>query len=176
MAAKCGAETRDGGSCRRVPLSGKRRCHLHVGMVHKARSEGMRGHANAYKHGVYSDLIRPDEIPFVANVQARFGEIEDELLIARLQLRRALKAQALADDLPNAMEVCETIERNRTAKRAGSNEVKRKLRDYPRIINTLLGRIGSLEKTRAALQKGTQAASVSTGEFVFTVHRAKDET
>jgi hypothetical protein len=153
---------------------------MHQGLPRKSISEAMQGNANAYQHGMYGDLIRPDDLPFVATMQARVGAIEDELLIARLQLRRALKAQSHADDLPDAMEVCETIERDRTAKLAGRNEVKRKLREYPTIINALLGRIESLEKTRADLQKNEKAASAASVSaeandgFIFTVHRTKD--
>jgi hypothetical protein len=123
------------------------------------------------QHGMYDDLIRADDLPYVASIQGKVGAVEEELLIARLQLRRALKAQARADDLPDGMEVAEVIEREAAEKQAGRNEIKRKLRDYPAIINTMLGRIESLEKTRLDLLKADKASSNSGGGFVFTVHR-----
>jgi len=122
---------------------------------------------------MYGDLIRADDLPYVASIQGKVGAVDEELLIARLQLRRALKAQARADDLPDGMEVSEVIEREAAEKLAGRNEVKRKLRDYPAIINTMLGRIESLEKTRLDLLKADKAlAANDSGGFVFTVHRA----
>jgi hypothetical protein len=123
------------------------------------------------QHGIYSDLIPADDLPYIASIQDNVGAVEDELLVARLQLRRALKAQARADDLPDGMEVSEIIEREAAERLAGRNEIKQKLRDYPAIINTLLGRIESLEKTRVDLLKADKSSSGSGGGFVFKVHR-----
>jgi hypothetical protein len=127
---------------------------------------------------MYGDLIRNDDLPFVADIRARVGAVEEELLIARLQLRRALRAQARADELPDGMEVAETVERDGSEKAAGRSEVKKKLRDYPAVINTMLGRIESLEKTRLDLlkaEKAMQAAATTpteTQNLVITVRRA----
>jgi soluble cytochrome b562 len=130
---------------------------------------------------MYGDLIRNDDLPFVDDIRSRVGAVEEELLVARLQLRRALRAQARADELPDGMEVAETVERDGSEKTAGRSEVKKKLRDYPAIINTMLGRIESLEKTRLDLlkaEKAIQAAQAAaatqteTQNLVITVRRA----
>jgi|GEM_PF-5338718 len=139
------------------------------------------GNANAWVHGMYGDLIRNDDLPFVDDIRSRVGAVEEELLVARLQLRRALRAQARADELPDGMEVAETVERDGSEKAAGRSEVKKKLRDYPAIINTMLGRIESLEKTRLDLLKAvkamqaaeaTQNTQTETQSLVLTVRRA----
>ncbi|MDR3480435.1 MAG: hypothetical protein P4L91_06930 [Burkholderiaceae bacterium] len=119
---------------------------------------------------MYGDLIRPDDLPYVAAIRARVGAIEDELLVARLQLRRALRAQGVADALPDGLEVAETVERDGSERAAGRSEIKRKLRDYPAVINTLLGRIESLEKTRLDLLKADKSAG-GDGAIVLTINR-----
>jgi len=143
----CGAKTRSGGQCQKPPLLGKTRCRLHGG-----KSTGSpKGALNAMTHGIYSNLIHADELPLVEEIQSAAGKIENELLVARLQLRRALKAQAHAETLPDEMEVCETVEREGAEQSVAKYEVKKKLRDYPQLIDRLLARIESLEKTRHAL-------------------------
>lgn len=177
MRRACGTTTRGGGTCKRAPIPGQAHCALHAAKAPAVRRGGQVGNANAYRHGMYGDLIRVDDLPFVADIRGKVGAVEEELLIARLQLRRALKAQARADELPDGMEVSETIEREGAEKLAGRNEVKKKLRDYPAIINSMLGRIESLEKTRLDLLKADKARAENGGGFVFTVRRAsKDAT
>lgn len=171
MSATCGAKTRSGGTCKKAPLHEKKHCKWHDAPERAVHPNARPGNANAWRHGMYGDLIRPDDLPFVEEIRSKVGAIEDELLIARLQLRRALRAQAGADALPDGLEVAETVERDGAERAAGRNEVKRKLRDYSAVINTLLGRIESLEKTRLDLLKADKVLSGSDGGFVFTVHR-----
>lgn len=48
---KCGARTRSGGACGRLPMAGKRRCDMHGG-----KSPGApRGNQNALRHGYWSE-------------------------------------------------------------------------------------------------------------------------
>ena len=44
----CGAQTRAGRPCRRLPPSGQRRCHLHGGQARRGRG------SPRFKHGLYS--------------------------------------------------------------------------------------------------------------------------
>jgi hypothetical protein len=47
----CGARTRGGGLCQRLPCAGKRRCRLHGG----ARGSGApKGSRNALRNGLYT--------------------------------------------------------------------------------------------------------------------------
>ncbi len=48
---RCGARTRDGGTCRAPALCGKRRCRMHGGA---AGSGAPQGNRNARKHGRFS--------------------------------------------------------------------------------------------------------------------------
>ena len=77
--ALCGAKTRIGTPCRRRPISGKKRCKLHGG----ASTGPRRG------HGVYADAFTPEETE-AANQAG--DTLVQELLVARVQLRRALLA------------------------------------------------------------------------------------
>lgn len=151
--ARCGAKTRSGDPCQSRQMANGR-CRMHGGKSTGPIDAARPGNSNALKHGIYGDLIRADEMHAVDGVMSTVGKIENELLIARLQLRRALRAQAAADELPDGMEVYETVDREGAESVAAKNEVKKKLRDYPQIIDRLLARIESLEKTRIALVAG----------------------
>lgn len=146
---------------------------MHGGKSTGAKDAARPGNQNAHKHGIYGDLIRADDLPYVDSIKDSIGAVEDELTIARLQLRRALKAQANADEMVDGMEVYETVEREGAENVTARNEVKRKLRDYPQIIDRLLARIESLEKTRKELAEGNEDEQI--GEINVTIRRAKKE-
>lgn len=135
MIDTCGAKTRNGGECKKPPLVGKTRCRLHGG-----KSTG------AITHGIYSRHFTKDENE---NAEAyKLAKIDDELLLMRIRLSRALNAEALAVGKPELDEVTEND---------GGGEVvpretrKSKVKDYNAIIDRITGRIESLEKTRLAL-------------------------
>lgn len=48
---RCGARTRDGGTCRAPAVSGKERCRMHGGA---RRCGAPRGNRNARKHGLFT--------------------------------------------------------------------------------------------------------------------------
>lgn len=147
----CGAKTRAGGQCK-APAMKNGRCRVHGG----ASTGAPKGNQSAFKHGIYGDLLKPDELEVAESVGGAAGKVEDELLIARMQLRRALKAQSHADTLTDGMEVYETVEREGAENAMARSEIKNKLRDYPQIIDRLMARIESLEKTRKELLKDGQ--------------------
>jgi hypothetical protein len=130
------------------------------------------GNGRAITHGIYGDLIRPDDLPFVESIEGSIGAVDNEITIAKLQLRRALKAQGIADDLPDGLEVYEVTEREGAENAVAHSEVKKKLRDYPQIIDRLLARIESLEKTRKELLADANNAPDSIN---INISRAKKE-
>lgn len=48
---RCGARTRDGGTCRAPAAQGKHRCRMHGGA---RRSGAPKGNGNALKHGLFT--------------------------------------------------------------------------------------------------------------------------
>ena len=79
----CGAKTRAGTPCRRGPVSGRMRCKLHGGA-----STGPRRPAT--KHGIYSTAYTEEEQAILHD--ARRATLLEELALARVTLRRLLKA------------------------------------------------------------------------------------
>lgn len=167
MADLCGAKTRGSGEpCKRAPLKGRTRCKLHGGAT-------PTGTQNALKHGIYSAVIREDEKELAASMQSAVGRLEDEILICRIQLHRALTAQNAAD-AGDGLDLEEDIKRVGGGENAPGDETRRKRRDYTAIIDRLTGRIESLEKTRAALIASARDGAPGAGgdyESTDTVHR-----
>lgn len=142
MINTCGAKTRNGGACKKPPLNGKTRCRLHGG-----KSTGNPNPSkNALTHGIYSRHLTDGELQ---NADAyKLAKIDDELLIARVRLSRALDAESLAQGEPELDEFTENV--------GGGEYVphetkKHKVKDYNAIIDRLIARIESLEKTRLLL-------------------------
>ena len=104
----------------------------------------------------------------IAGANTAIGGVEHELTVARVQLRRALEAQANADTLQDGLEVCETVDREGAEHAQARLEVKRKLRDYPGIINVLLGRIESLEKTRKELLNKADESNLQSARTIIS--------
>jgi uncharacterized protein YjcR len=140
MAKLCGAKTRSGGTCKRAPLQGKTRCKLHGG----ASPGGAPGNSNARKHGIYSKKLSDEEKALWNHVE--LGSVDPELRICRLRLMRAIRAERQMQSMPE-MQV---IERS-TDKATAAVVRKYKRYDYERLVECLIARIESLEKTRLIL-------------------------
>ena len=144
MADHCGAKTRSGGKCRGMPMPNGR-CRMHGGgstgpkIPNSAR--------NAIKHGIYASFLTDEEVELTQ--QIKLGSVEDELRLARIRLRRALAAEQNAAGAP---ELDEVIERDVDAKVGARREEKHKVRDYVGIIDKLMSRVESLERTRLILR------------------------
>lgn len=146
MAEKyCGARNRQGKPCRQRPTAGSLRCKWHGG-------KSLR------KHGIYAAVLSEEEQN--AYDQIPIGRLDDELKIARIRLMRALKAKKEVDDAPDdptnraGMEIAEIKQRTGKAGEQtvrAEQEISRRRTDYEAIIDRYLGRIGSLERTRAEL-------------------------
>ena len=140
----CGAKNRQGKPCRQRPTAGSVRCKWHGG-------KSLR------KHGIYAAVLTAEEQ--AAYDQIPIGRLDDELKIARIRLMRALAARKLVDDGPDDLENragMEIAEVKQKTSQAGAQtrtetEVSRRRTDYEAIIDRYLGRIGSLERTRAEL-------------------------
>ena len=116
--ALCGAKTRENTICKRKALCNGR-CHLHGG-----KSTGPRdqyGNQNARKHGIYSRTITKEEQGILSLIN--LGSVDEELVVSRIQLRRALIHQA-EKGFNNATHLA---------------------------VDRLLGRIGSLERVKLSI-------------------------
>ena len=99
----CGARTRAGGSCRRRPVHGRRRCNLHGG-----KSRAGFAHPN-YKHGRYS----------------KYG-------LERIKARARAREAAWARDLGLAVERWERQHPGRELPPASLLRLSREVREYHR--------------------------------------------
>lgn len=155
--ALCGAKTRSGEPCQKHALTGSHRCKLHGGGSAKSN----KGNQNARKHGIYSDTLTGDEQRMWDEIGV--GTLDDDIKIAKLQLRRALLAQAKAEVGDGLVLDMESISTQATGPSHEGDEpvtpgrpamtVQRRRQGYEDIINRLLGRIGDLESKRADIIK-----------------------
>lgn len=142
MADKCGAKTRSGGRCRTSAMPNGR-CRMHGGL-----STGPSpGSQNALKHGMYAKYFTDGEM--AASADTKLGDVELEIRICRLRLARALAAEKASKDKP---ELDEIIKRDISIRVGARKESRWRIRDYGKIIDTILGRIESLEKMRLLLR------------------------
>jgi hypothetical protein len=119
------------------------RCRLHGG-----KSPGApKGNQNARKHGIYSDALTPEEGELFEEIKS--DQLEQELKIAKIQLRRALIAQNESGAKPELMEF--TAHRGKGSRAKGPREERYRRLNYSDSIQKLLGRIGDLELKRALL-------------------------
>jgi hypothetical protein len=155
--AHCGAKTRSGEPCKRHAVPGSSKCKLHGGGASKAN----KGNQHARKHGIYSDTLTADEQGLWDDIG--IGTLDDDIKIAKLQLRRALLAQAKAEAGDGLVLDMESIHSQATDPVEEGDEpvepgkpsmtVQRRRQGYEDIINRLLGRIGDLESKRADIIK-----------------------
>jgi hypothetical protein len=82
----CGAKTKHGGTCKRAPVKGGKRCKLHGGASPKGAD------SPHFKHGRYSKYA-PKQI---ADKLATFENDDPLSLIPELQIQRALMADYLS--------------------------------------------------------------------------------
>ncbi len=137
MTKKCGAKTRSGEPCKNSPLVGKIRCKLHGG-----KSTGSPSSAtNAIKHGIYAKTLSQAERIQFDDLQS--GSVDDELTLCRILLGRALQKEK---EHGTKLELDEM-----TATLGADRQVRFKRRDHSGIIDRLVGRVESLEKTRVRL-------------------------
>jgi hypothetical protein len=148
MASKCGAKTRAGGRCQQAGMPNGR-CRYHGGL-----STGPKpGSQNNLKHGMYAKHMTDEEIAISRAM--KLGNVDQELRLTRIRLRRALDAEEAAQGKPELEEV---TEHDLIGQEGSRQDVKSKMRDYVGIIDRLTARIESLEKTRRELVKSAEDA------------------
>lgn len=138
------------------------RCKMHGGITKT------RGTSYAAKPGqLYSKYLTEEERKTFDNIE--LGTVEAELKLMRVRLERALRDEVTHG---NVLELDTRIERDGGGPATVDEERHYKQRDYRAIIQATLGRIESLEKTRAELMKSGDAtdgeAPISVS-FVFEV-------
>jgi len=140
--------TRNGTPCRRHALKGKTRCKLHGG----ASTGPPKGSKNNLSHGIYAEGLTNAEMQVWHAVQ--IGSVDDELRMAKIRLARALRAELSSDEL-------ELVERSVAPSMPSGfpdyeelvkQEVFKK-RDWSPVVDKLMARIESLERTRLELAK-----------------------
>src|SRR5688572_32456848 len=88
----CGAKNRQGEPCKVRPMVGKNRCRLHGGKT----PTGTKGNRT---HGLYSSALSDEERDLWDDIQ--LGNVDDELRLCRIQLRRAMNLDAEITKAPN---------------------------------------------------------------------------
>lgn len=164
--AKCGAKTRKKTPCADIAMANGR-CKRHGGkstgakVPHRAEAE-----ANpAYTHGIYSKFFKDDEKAIIDAGLIRLGEVDAELTVMRIRLKRALEARERWEaevrgevdgaDAKTSMATVEFVEDQSQYEGAPVDLEKtvKRLPDFDKIIDTCVARIESLEKTRKELLK-----------------------
>ncbi len=149
--AICGAKKRNGEACQKTPMIGKTRCRLHGGASKNGGAP--TGNKNSAKHNIYSQFMTDDELEFVEH--SPLDEIESELKLCKVQLKRALEAkQKQAERVAGGKDGLEidSIQDENDAE-GGSTKTTFKWRDYDAIIDKLIARIQSLTTQRHALKQ-----------------------
>jgi hypothetical protein len=144
----CGATTRSGGACQKAPVAGRSRCRIHGG----ASPGAPKGNDNARTHGIHSRLTEED-MADADEVRALAGSLDDELFVTRLRLRRALCAELAAIESGSELMLDSETRRDGDGKSYATAERTRRRFDshFSTIIDRLVGRIESLERTRVMM-------------------------
>lgn len=148
---RCGAKAKSTGKpCRlRGSKNGRSgRCRFHGG-----RSTGPpKGNRSAWKHGIYSRYMTAKDKKLIAAMT--FGELTEEIGVLKVQLARAVEAQAKADETadPLASLDVESVVAG-TGPTGNTRQVVRRRRDYDRIISRLAQRIKDLTLAQELLLK-----------------------
>lgn len=143
----CDAKNRQGEPCQRPRLKGKRRCRLHGG-------KSLESNKLATKHGIYTQSLTDEERAMFPEIE--IGNVDNEIRMAKIMLNRALIMHAEVRRNPNDpknLTGFELTEITRTSKGGGKTDISstQKRPDGIAIIDRFMGRIASLEKTRAEL-------------------------
>lgn len=166
--ALCGAKKRDGTPCRAMAMPNGR-CRLHGGK----NTGAPKDNKNSLKHGIYAKAMTEEELSIVDEMT--LGSVDNELKVCRIRLRRALLAEVENQE----MEVVERLERPAILGGVPDyeemiKELKFIKRDYSPIIDRLVARIESLERTRRELLSDADDTSeVSPVKIVIDVQDAR---
>jgi hypothetical protein len=146
MAKHCGAKTRAGGLCGQLAMPNGR-CRMHGGKSTGPKDN--RGNQNARKHGIYAKHLTAEELCQFGEIE--LGAVDQELRLTRIRLARALAAEHESQGKPELLEVTENEGGGPQLAKKSSKSL---VRDYTAIIDRLVSRIESLERTRKLLDAG----------------------
>lgn len=134
-----------------------------------------KGNQNARTHGIYAKYLSDEEKRLWG--QLELGRVDDELRLCRLRLMRALAAEERSKGEPELDSVTETpvvIGGLPVLEEEPIREKTYKKRDYSAVIDRLLARIESLERTRSELLKAMPDEEEPIGKIQIEVVRGKD--
>lgn len=126
---------------------------------------------NARKHGIYGAGLLDEEHELWDDIGV--GSLDDDIRIARLQLRRALIAQK--NQPADGLELYEQTMNGGGgdgAEEKPAASMKRRRTQYDDIITRLLGRIGDLEQKRAEMMERTGGDKANAAEIARKVREA----
>lgn len=168
---KCGAKTRSGpvkgAPCKDIAMANGR-CKRHGGKCTGAKNPNVAlAEANpAYTHGIYTKFFREDEKALLDQGAFRLGQVDTELAVMRVRLKRTLEAKEqweaeVRGDIDGANEetatvLVETVDGEAPGPEGSTIPISKKTRrlpDFDKIIDSTAARIESLEKTRKELLK-----------------------
>lgn len=130
-----------------------------------------KGSHNARKHGIYGAGLLDEEHDLWDDIAV--GSLDDDIRIAKLQLRRALIAQK--NQPADGLELYEQTMNGGGgdgAEEKPSASMKRRRTQYDDIISRLLGRIGDLEQKRAEMMERTGGDKANAAETARKVREA----
>jgi hypothetical protein len=170
--ARCGAATRSGASCQAPAVRGGARCRQHGG-----NSVGEAHNQRARTHGFYTKTLSAEDIADLDAIMADgLGDIDHEVLTAKLTVRRIERARAAAALLPDGLEVIKRHDREASEYGPGDETVSERV-DYPglsdRAVRTALVAVDKREDLieRRAERAARESNGVDDGPITeFTVH------
>lgn len=155
-------------------MPGKRRCKHHGG----ASPGAPKGNKNAFRHGLYSDALLPDEQELWGELDKYLDSLDEEIKYAKIRLRRLSLLQKEADEatLGGTNEVkalqLEELSTSDTDSHgpdgpssSRTRTVVKKRRDYHAEIRHQLRIIGELTEKRAKLLAGGDAGNEAVEKF-----------
>lgn len=168
----CDAKKKDGTLCQRPRIKGTGKCRLHGGItITKGNDFAIQ------PTSVYTQYLPEHERE--AYFKMPIGTVDDELRLMRIRLARCMKGEQeqidreVANGADAALDLESRIDTTSTVAGVSVSRTHRKY-DYKAIINTTLGRIESLEKTRAELArlaKGDDPATPTSKPLNYEVVR-----
>lgn len=130
MGKKCGAKNRSGKPCGLPPLKGKKRCKFHGGASTGPKTTAGKNtvRLNAMKHGVY--MVGYTELE-MAELKSYYenrdrNNLDEELALARIHLRRAWIAAGEAADIDNPADGLQVVEQATSQENVGEVIERRK--------------------------------------------------
>ncbi len=137
---RCGAKTRTTGEpCRRYPIKGRARCKTHGGLTPQGQHKGNR---HATRHGIYSRQFSDDELALIPELRETVGNLEDEIILCRLQLRRIVELddRIRTGEVQAGMRLSE-MRRIQRQRQAGTTEDGEPVMDAPETEDHIIRKV-----------------------------------